>query len=78
MFLKVLGGYDRRAFLRAGADGPADLKVQLHLRQLHCHDLIQRLVHGAVVHGFSAVHGFLLSGVMRLIFFINANESISA
>ena len=65
--LEVLSGHHRRALLRAGADGPADLKVQLHLRELRPHELVQRPVHGAVIGGFSDVHWVLLSGAPRLI-----------
>ena len=65
--LEILGGHDRRALLRAGADGPANLEVQLHLRKLRPHELIQRPVHGAVIGWFSDVHWVLLSGAPRLI-----------
>ena len=65
--LEVLSGHHRRALLRAGADGPANLEVQLHLRKLRPHELIQRPVHGAVIGWFSDVHWVLLSGAPRLI-----------
>ena len=65
--LEILGGHDRRALLRAGADGPANLEVQLHLRELRPHELVQRPVHGAVIGWFSDVHWVLLSGAPRLI-----------
>ena len=67
VLLEILSGHDRRALLRAGADGPADLEVQLHLRELRPHELIQRPVHGAVIGWFSDVHWVLLSGAPRLI-----------
>ena len=65
--LEILGGHDRRALLRAGADGPANLKVQFCLGQSSRHELIQRPVHGAVIGWFSDVHRLLLSGAPRLI-----------
>ena len=65
--LEILGGHHRRALLRAGTDGPANLEVQLHLRKLRPHELIQRPVHGAVIGWFSDVHWVLLSGAPRLI-----------
>ena len=67
VLLEILSGYDRRAPLRVGADGPANLKVQLHLRQSSRHELIQRPVHGAVICGFPGIHALLLSGAPRLI-----------
>ena len=72
--LKVLGGHHRRALLRAGTDGSADLEVPFRLRQIRRHETVQRLVHGTVVYGFSDVHGSLLSGVVRLIFFERERE----
>ena len=74
--LKVLSGHHRRALLRAGTDSPADLEVPFHLRQSRRHETVQRLVHGAVVCGFSDVHGSLLSGAVRLIFWRNVKESV--
>ena len=65
--LEIFGGHDRRALLRAGADGPANLEVQLHLRELRPHELIQRPVHGTVIGWFSDVHWLFLSGAPRLI-----------
>ena len=65
--LEILGGHDRRPLLRAGADGPANLEVQLHLREFRLHELIQRLIHGTVIGWFSDVHWTLLSGASRLI-----------
>ena len=47
--LEILSGHHCRALLRAGADGPANLEVQLHLRELRSHELIQRSIHGAVL-----------------------------
>ena len=35
--LEVLGSHDRRALLRAGTDGPANLKVQFYLWQFGLH-----------------------------------------
>ena len=65
--LEILSGYDRRALLRAGTDGPANLEVQLHLRKLRPHELIQHPIHGAVICGFPGIHALLLSGAPRLI-----------
>ena len=65
--LEILGGHDRRALFRAGTDGPADLKVQLHLRETRPHELIQHPIHGAVIGWFSDVHWALLSGTPCLI-----------
>ena len=67
IYLEILSGHDRRALLRAGADGHTDLKVQLHLREPHPHELTQRLIHGAVIDCFPDVHWLLLSGAPRLI-----------
>jgi len=76
--LQILRGGHSRSLLRSGADGAANFKVQLYLWQSRRHKPVQCRIHGAVVCGLADVHGLLLSGVMRLIFFINANESISA
>ena len=65
--LEILSGHHRRALLRAGTNDPADLKVQLHLREFRRHELIQRTVHGAVICGFPGIHVHLLSGAPRLI-----------
>ena len=65
--LEILGGHDRRTLLRAGTDGPANLEVQLHLREFRLHELIQRLIHGTVIGWLSDVHWTLLSGASRLI-----------
>ena len=54
--LEILGGHDRRALLRVGTDDLADLKVQLHLRELRPHELIQHPIHGAVIGWLSDVH----------------------
>ena len=67
VLLEILSGHDRRALLRAGTDGPANLEVQLHLRELRPHELVQRPVHGAVICGFPGIHALLLSGAPRLI-----------
>ena len=67
VLLEILSGHDRRALLRAGADSHTDLKVQPHLRKLHPHELIQRLIHGTVIDYFPDVHWLLLSGAPRLI-----------
>ena len=67
VLLEKLSGHHRRALLRAGADGPANLEVQHHLGQSSSHELIQRPVHGAVIGGFPGIHVHLLSGVPRLI-----------
>ena len=68
VLLEILGSHDRRALLRAGADGLSDCKVQIHLREFRPHELIQRPVHSAVIGWFSDVHRFLLSGALRLIY----------
>ena len=65
--LEILGGHDRRPLLRAGADVPANLEVELHLRKLRPHELIQHPVHGPVISWFPDVHWLLLSGASRLI-----------
>ena len=65
--LEILGGHDRRTLLRAGTDGPANLEVQLHLRELRPHELIQCPIHGAIIGWFPDVHWLLLSGAPRLI-----------
>ena len=65
--LEIFSGHDRRPLLRAGTNDPADLKVQLHLREFRLHELIQRLIHGTVIGWFSDVHWVLLSGAPRLI-----------
>ena len=65
--LEILSGHDRRALLRAGANGPADCKVQFCLRQASRHELIQRPVHGTVIGEFPGIHAVLLSGAPRLI-----------
>ena len=65
--LEILGCHHRRALLRAGTDGPANLEVQLHLRELRSHELIQHPIHGAVICGFPGIHVLLLSGAPRLI-----------
>ena len=67
VLLEILSGHHRRALLRAGADGPADCKVQLHLRELRPHELIQYPIHGAVIGWLSDVHWALLSGTPHLI-----------
>ena len=48
---------DCRPFLGPAVDHPAYLTVQLHLRKTGGHQRIQRRKHGAVVYGFSDVHG---------------------
>ena len=65
--LEILSRHHRRALLRAGTDGPANLEVQLHLRELRPHELIQHLIHGTIIGWFSDVHWVLLSGAPRLI-----------
>ena len=65
--LEVLSGHHRRALLRAGTDGPANLEVQLHLRKFRSHELIHHPIHGAVICGFPGIHALLLSGAPRLI-----------
>ena len=53
---KVFGGGDSGAFLRPAVDQPANLAVQLHLRQIRRHQGVQRREHSAVVYRFSDVH----------------------
>ena len=65
--LEILSGHHRRALLRAGTDGPANLEVQLHLGQSSGHELIQCPIHSAVICGFPGIHALLLSGAPRLI-----------
>lgn len=60
--LEVFRGCDSSAFLGSGTDQPADLTVQLHLRQFSPHQVIQCGVHGTVVYRLSDIHEFLLSG----------------
>ena len=67
VLLEILSGHDRRALLRAGTDGPANLEVQLHLGQSSGHELIQCPIHSAVICGFPGIHALLLSGAPRLI-----------
>ena len=67
VLLEILSGHHRRALLRAGTDGPANLEVQLHLGQSSGHELIQCPIHGAVICGFPGIHALLLSGAPRLI-----------
>lgn len=64
---QILRSGHSRALFRSAIDQMADLTVQLHLRQGLCHQLIQRGVHGAIVGGFSDIHGVLLSSAVRLI-----------
>ena len=56
VLLEILSGHHRRALLRVGTDDLADLKVQLHLRELRPHELIQHPIHGAVIGWLSDVH----------------------
>ena len=74
VLLEILSGHDRRPLLRAGTNDPADLKVQLHLREFRLHELIQRLIHGAVIGRFPDVHWLLLSGTLCLIWFDHKRE----
>ena len=67
VLLEILSGHDRRPLLRAGTNDPANLKVQLHLREFRLHELIQHPIHGTVIGWFSDVHWVLLSGAPRLI-----------
>ena len=67
VLLEILSGHDRRALLRAGTDGPANLEVQLHLRKFRSHELIHHPIHGTVICGFPGIHALLLSGAPRLI-----------
>lgn len=66
--VQVLRSRHRRAFLRPAADQAANFTIQLHLGQICRHQRVQRREQGAVVCGFPDVHGFLLSGSVRLIF----------
>ena len=62
--LEILSSHDRRALLRAGTDGPANLKVQVYLRQPGLHQRVQCLVHRGIVNRLSLVHFLILSGVL--------------
>ena len=72
--LEILSRHHRRALLRAGTDGPANLEVQLHLRELRPHELIQHLIHGTIIGWFPDVHWLLLSGTLCLIWFDHKRE----
>ena len=50
-----------------GADGLADLTVQLHLRQVLADCIIQGGIHSTVVNVFSDIHRLLLSGAKHLV-----------
>ena len=54
--LQVFCSGDRSAFLGPAADDTADLAVQIHLRQILCHEAVKRGIHAAVVDFFSDVH----------------------
>ena len=71
--LEIFRGGHRRPLLRSGADSPANFKVQLHLRQIYCHELIQYSIHSTVICGLSDVHSLLLSGAVRLLSPVSCN-----
>jgi len=56
LFFQELRSGHRRSLFRAGADGLADLAVQLHLRQIRFHGRFQFGKHCAVIHSFSDIH----------------------
>ena len=62
--LEILSGHHRRALLQAGADGPANFKVQFYLRHFGLHQNIQGCVHCGIVNRLSHVHRLILSGVL--------------
>ena len=62
--LEILGSHDRRPLLRTGTDGPANLKVQFHLRQFGLQQGVQGRVHRGIVNWLSLVHRLILSGVL--------------
>ena len=64
---QILGGGYSRALFRSATDQMTDLTVQLHLRQSLYHQPIQSGVEGAVIGGFSDIHGVLLSSAGTLI-----------
>ena len=53
----------RRALLRACANGPADFKIQLCLRQISLQQGVQGCVHRGIVNWLSLVHFLILSDV---------------
>ena len=71
--LEIFRGGHRRPLLRSGADSPANFKVQLHLRQIYCHELIQYSIHSTVICGLSDVNSLLLSGAVRLLSPVSCN-----
>ena len=67
---QILRSGNSGAFLWPAADQPANLTVQLHLRQICRHQGIQRLEHGAVVYRLSDVHpGSSFPARVRLFFY---------
>ena len=56
--LQIFRSGHGRALLRPAADQTANAAVQLHLRQVCRHQLVQRREQGAVIGGLSDVHGF--------------------
>ncbi len=67
--LQILRSGDRRALFREVADKLTNLPVQLHLRQVFCHDHIQRFEQDGIVDFLSDVHrfSFLMLSVYNLI-----------
>jgi len=55
--LQIFRRRDSRAFLRSATDHSTNLAVQFHLRELRRNSGIQRGKHGAVVCGFTDIHG---------------------
>ena len=64
VLLEIFGRHHRRALLRAGADGPANLEVQFYLRHFGLHQNVQGCVHRGIVNRLSLVHPLILSGVL--------------
>ena len=62
--LEIFSGHNCRPLLRAGADGPANFKVQCYLRQLGLHQRVQGFVHRGIVNRLSLIHCLILSGVL--------------
>lgn len=64
--MQIFGSSHSRALLPPAVDQTANLTIQFHLGQFCRHQLIQRGVQGAVIGGFSDIHGLLLSSAVRL------------
>ena len=71
--LQILRRCHSRALFRSVADQTAYFTVQLHLRQIRRHQLIQRCEQGVVVDWLSDVHG-ILSFLARCAKFLNQHS----